>query len=70
LGNNDLSDAAQARGEIFWVPVYSPDDITANGPRGFDPAHPTAWVARAKAEHLGIGTAENPAPSPTKHGLR
>lgn len=54
-GSNDLSPEAVARGEVFGPTVWSPEDISATGPRGFDRSAPAAWLPAAKAEAVANG---------------
>lgn len=44
-GNGDISDAASSRAEVKQFSVWNPLDVTAKGPRGFDPANPWSWQA-------------------------
>lgn len=61
FGSNDLSEAAIQREEVYGVEVWSPDDISPTGPRGFDYRNPRAWRARAFAEAHGLpGSPQNP----------
>jgi hypothetical protein len=53
-GNVDLGEYAQERGEIYWVEVWNPADITPAGPRGFDVTNPRAWYQPAKEEALAV----------------
>lgn len=62
-GNNDISDEAVARKEVFALTVWNPIDINKTGPRGFDRNNPRAWVAAARAEALREGWID-PAQSP------
>lgn len=61
----DLSQTERDLEHVKGLQVYSPDDITPTGPRGFDPQQPRAWKVpgerRAKLDQVVMLEPGNPA---------
>ena len=65
----DLGDEAIARQEVRGVTVWNPADITATGPRGFDPLDPWSWkqpgMKLSRLDYTGPGSPVSPLASRT-----